>query len=364
MKKILNSLLIIFFLLGCQITQKSSKPVSEIEHSAFISEFVKETNFTHLQAMCYLFDFNFNLNHVYPANRCVFLPNGNTIIRTPEYVRMLNNQNNEIWTYYKDRTHHDLFFSDVTGNTLVMQNEFDKINGKMTRFDRLVVLNEKGQEIKSFSFKKFFLENKKYLLLKEPAASKWFNRLIGLDLESYELTHGNSFIEVYKNMDTKPEKVGYVSNCVSNRKLYFFDKDLKEITKIVDLESLNTHSVQQIADNSFIFYVNESEDDPKSFSSIMSYDSNINKFKLIYSANSKLLGGIACGSVQKISENKYLLAHSQCVPKKTITNVSTVLEFVDMDSKKTIAIPFKSRVPFSQFHLINAKEYLLYNKRF
>lgn len=356
LKAILTSTFLIF-IFSC-----SGSPSRMIHNSQPIKKFLDGTPYTHFASACRLYDLNGSLAAFVEGKFCAIEPDGSFYRRTNEALDYIGPDQKTLWRAPIKSSHHQISHSKVSGNFLAINNDFKEWNGKKTRFDVLLLLNRDGRIISRFSFYNFFKKHPE--VLKQQAARKtvWFYGDTEPETDIHELTHANSFVELTRrNAEGKPTVVGYLSNCIYQSKFYIFDPTLSNIVKVIDLNDSSTHSITQIDNDDILYYRNSNPDNLLSSAEI--YNLATNSFTTLYKSNNPYLSGAACSSVQLLSPEKLMLAHSQCFPSNNKADYGLAVEFVDLNKKESFYYLLQKTIPYTNSFLIDGKKFVEINPR-
>lgn len=351
LKTLLTSILLIF-IFSC-----SSAPSRMIHNTEPIKEFLSDTPYTHFISACRAYDLNGSLAAFADGDSCIIEPDGSYYRRTEDALDYTTADQRILWRNPVKFSHHQIFRSNVSGNFLAINNEFKNWNGKLTRFDVLLLLNQQGRIVSRFSFYDFFKKHPQ--ILKQSAAGNinWSHWHVGNENDLHELTHTNSFIELTrKSEDGKQFVTGYLSNCTFQNHFMIFDPALKNVIKVINLNNRSTHSVTQIDNDRLLFYRNSAPGNLLSSAEV--YNIATNEFTTIYKSNNTYLSGAACSSVQLLSPGKLMLAHSQCIKSDNKADYGLLVEFVDLNKKESFYYPLYMKVPYSNTYLIDGVKFV------
>jgi len=172
---------------------------------------------------------------------------------------------------------------------LLLDSQINRLPKKNIRSDKLLVLNEDGEVLKSADFNRILAEvaNRNFEI-KPELKTEWLNKLVGGDGDTFEKTHVNSFYETYATANGKRVQTGYVIHCNIQKKIVFLDLNLKSVLDVIDTAGRDIHDVQLLNDNQLIFYQNHSQSEPNPAPSvILGFDLKTRKFFDIYQPPAK-----------------------------------------------------------------------------
>ncbi|MCC2679524.1 MAG: hypothetical protein K0R29_2100 [Pseudobdellovibrio sp.] len=291
------------------------------------------------------------------GGNCAINPDGSHYSRNLKSLRFVGADQKLIWENPVPHTHHQLVHSKVTGDFLAMHSEFKSWNGKATRFDVLLVLNDKGQITKRFSLYSVLKNHSDLLRYATAGETNWYHMLAGVNKNILEMTHANSFIELTEaGADGTPKLTGYLVNCTFQSKFFILDPSLSNVVKVIDLNDRSTHSVTQMADGRLLFYRNSKPKKPLSSAEV--YDLKTNQFSTLYKSNNPYLSASACSSVQMITADKLMLSHSQCIPSSNKADYGLAVEFVDLKEQKSFYYLLHKNFPHSGTYLIDGRKFV------
>lgn len=289
--------------------------------------FLKTTSYSHIQSGCRFYDLNGQLKKILPGQYCQIYENGDFVsFHFPNDVIKFDSHLKKIWQS-KHTLQHQIFKSIIDPNQLLtIESKYAQSKqNENVRTDSLLVLNESGQTIKQFNFKDYIEKNK--LSLAWP--NVWTTD--GNQKTSVEKSHINSFYETYRTEGSKKILTGYVAHCNLMRKIFFFNKELTEITQEASIPGLAAHSVRPLSDHDFIFYMNEGLDqtEKNKTSEIWAFNASTNLFRPIYKNKNPESFAKMCSSVQPLTENKIFILHGS---GDSVSQSNNYFEYVDLDS--------------------------------
>lgn len=176
---------------------------------------------------------------------CAFFPNGKMILGDGFTLTFYDKNMDVVWS--RDvHTHHSIMFSPEDNTALVLASN---ILGKNTRIDRLEVYDQDGRRLKHFDFKP------EHSIQRVPFT---WDQFVFPRSVRWQLTHINSFYRIGKNRSKHPAfaEGNYIVNEAMGR-IYFFDKDLKNIVHSIDISKWNRHlmtDVQVTKNGTILFY--------------------------------------------------------------------------------------------------------------
>ena len=307
-----------------------------------------------IHAHCKLFDLNGQLLRSVPGLYCIFENDGSTVLGVGQNLTKLDKDFKTVWQVPVVFIHHHIRKSPFSGDYLLIDSAIQMIGGKSARSDVLRVVSADGKARKTVNFNTLMKQFKaKGAVIRPFARAYWLDKYSRDVKENYEYSHVNSF---YEYAD------GYIVNCYYQKKILFLDKSLSRITDLIDVSPRAIHDVQIKEPGKLLFYQNFSDFDAETrFSSIVELDLQTRVYKELYSAKSAEYSARACGSVQQLGGERYLITHSSCTPASDAVN-STVLEFVDLNTKTRSVLTFDKEFKFGAAELIDASEYLKNNK--
>ncbi len=355
--KVILTPIFIFLFFSC-----SGAPTKPVENANSITEFLKDTPFTHFTSSCRVYDFDGRfVTYANGGNgTCIIEPDGSHYSRSSKSLQYVSPNPKLSWQNPIPRTHHLLYHSEVSGNFLALHSDFKNWAGKDTRFDVLLVLNKNGRVIKKFSFYDFLKKNPGLLRNRTPAITYWYYKQVGIEKSNFELTHANSFLELTrKNADGTTEVLGYAVNCTLQSKFYVLNASLSQVIKIIDLNERSTHSVSQIDNDRLLFYRNS--DAKTLLSSAETYNLTTNQFTTVYKSNDKYLSSTACSSAQLLTADKLMISHSQCISSENKADYGVAVELIDLKEKKSFFKILHKSTPHSNAYLIDGKKFVELN---
>ena len=260
---------------------------------------------------CSIYDLNGNLLRRYSGNLCFFEVDGHVLI----------NHKNQNLTYYDSQmrtlwrlvihSHHQINQA-ANGDFLIISSEAKEFNKKITRFDRFVRINKKGQVIGDFSFAKVSDQFLSGELFPEKVVSKFDWDQDNSDIAEVEVTHANSIYEIPFNTNTDPAfQQGNIITSVSKwPAIFIFDPKLQRIIKRINIQGARRHHDAQVLPNgNLLLYVNE-QTLIKSISSIlMELNLTSQQQAMFYNGTkeNKFYSSVG-GGIQKINDNLYFFS--------------------------------------------------------
>lgn len=117
-----------------------------------------------------------------------------------------------------------------------------------------------------------------------------------------EMTHVNSIQEI---LNEKKQVDGYIVNCLLQRLIFIFDKNLKEIQHVIETNAF-VHDVQLFGPRQLIYYVNEPIGSPQK-NRVILYDMTLREAKTIFQSAFQFE---ARGGLQMVDSSTLILLHS------------------------------------------------------
>ena len=317
-------------------------------------EMAQEHRLTHFQSHCLITDLLGNVVYKFNGYLCVFKPDGELIAGAfSADLTKYDSQLRVIWQRPWE-LNHQLKPSQFGPYYLTIRNNYVNENKKLIRHDELLVFDEDGKEIKSFSFKPY-VES----LREKPRLNKLTSRRKNV----YEYTHINSIAETYIETDGKKELSGYVTYDKNSKQIFFLDKDMRSITAVAETGKRSLHDIAPISATEYIFYLNEIEPPSKNqndlqFSKIEIFNSKTGNFRLLYENNKEVLISKICSSVQYLSAGKLIVFHSACPALSNPPEKRSHIEAVDLSRGESFILPVDAFKESIEAKLINAEAFL------
>lgn len=326
-------------------------PVSSPEEAEFITEFVRDLNFTHMAFNCHVFNIHGKKIATFNGGNCWFESTGHVAVGSSGIIYKMNEKTDILWKIKPLYPHHTFSKSVFADNYLTLNSEYlmSPEYGQV-RYDELLVLNDEGKIIKNFKFSEY---DKKHPLPRPPTDNKWTIDKVG---PSKEFSHGNSFKEISEIKNGKPVLGGYVYSSVLERKIYFLDRHLKKIIGIIDASELRLHDIQQYSQNKLIAYGNSYDGDP--FGAIYLIEIKKKSFETLYKFTDKRQASPACSSVQFLPGGKLFIVHSKCKEEKGEGFNDSYAEFVNLKTGKNAFLRLDHSYPPQSGYLTNLTSFL------
>jgi len=213
---------------------------------------------SHIQIGCKIFDINGTLLRSYAGNFCSFEKNGDVLIYFSNNLSLVKYDKNMkiIWKINQIHVHHG-FKKDLSGNYIVMSSERHPYLGyQYVRFDKILLISDKGEIVKTFSFFK-----EKDLILKTFALRKFLPQFRPWDRSlqfSFEFSHLNSVYQYDGAFeDQEDSKNGFILTMLQpSPGMLLLDDKLEKITRIIDPEFNSVHDAQYFSNSEIIFFKN------------------------------------------------------------------------------------------------------------
>ena len=314
----------------------------------------------HVQSGCKIFSTGGDLIFQIPYGRlCIFEKDGSTVMGYKGELGKFDAEMKPIWKLHL-RTNHQLKSAEFEDAYLTIVDYFyTEKDGKLARYDGLAVINNQGRILKSFNFRNLREQYKSFEGL-EPARAELTDLGPALDM-----THLNSFLEYYKSENGSKVFAGYIAHDIRSRHLFFFDRTLSKITKMINLSRTWAHDFQQIAEHKLLFYRNDfcfdkscRQIDP--YSNIQILDISDETFSEHYNNRDSRLKAWGCSSVQPIASEYLFIFHAICSPKPHPSGRSATWEIVDLKTRAGFSFSLKTSVIDQAIDakLVNAENYL------
>lgn len=355
MKELKKNIIFIFFLVllnSCQTTSiKNNNPPNIVETIA------AKNNLTHIAMQCQLYNLKGQKILNLLGHLCLFEESGHSLVLRNQELSYYSPDLKLIWKK-PYRLHHHLSQSVFTDHYLSIDSHYEVHHKyKKMRYDVLVVIDKNGNVVKKFNFKDYIKQQQKADLI-AAAKNDWTDDQNAKN--SYELTHVNSFYELYLEKENKRVHSGYVAHSLMHQKLFIFDVHLQKIEEVVDLQKRGVHDVQPLNQNELVFYVNNKNHlnwIENKYSYIETYNLKSKEFKTLHANNSEYLISLACSSVQPLNKALFIV-HSACKPNSQQKKIDTRLEFVDLKTGQSQLLHLENSGSFALGKLINAEAYL------
>jgi hypothetical protein len=350
-----------FIFLSIIISCKSapvSQPAENIpDSSQFIKNFFSATNTTHIIVGGSIMDPSGNVVARTDCRLCVFEPEGHSVIYKNNALIELDEKLKVLWALKPVLLQHVLSKSLLADDFLALTSEYT-VDAKFgnARYDNLKVIKRGGKIKKSFSFLKYFKENPE--LRPEPVPNLW--SVDDMKNKSVEFSHGNSLIEIFDDMKNIQTFKGYAYYSLLEKKLYFFNKSLTKILRVIPAEGRALHSVQQYDNENLIAYANFN--DQYGIGSVQLINLKTGAFSSLYNFTDDRQLSHACSSVQFFAEGKLFLVHSPCSGTPKQISSGYYFEFVDLKSGKNAFLHIAQPNPPQGGRLANMNDYLLHVK--
>jgi len=326
---ILLSILIIYT--SCKTTARattvsapSKAPLSEAD-KAFIADFTKQANVTHLVLGCKVYDFSGKLLAGFNGNLCWFEDDGHILVSSGQFSYLLDPIQNARWVTINS-FHHTLNKSEFRNEYLTLNSEYLKTKeSPSVRYDSPVVLGRNGKILRSFKFSEYDKTNP---LPRPPRDDLWSVEKVP---NAKEFTHGNSFKELWTIKNGKKRHSGYVYYSSLEKFIYFFDPSLKKVISKINVADRVLHTVQQYNEKQLIAYGNSRG--KNGVGAIYLIDMKDHTVHELYKFTDTRQGSVSCSSVQVLPANRLFIVHSKC--EEPLSN-NTHLEYVDLNSGKSV----------------------------
>ena len=306
---------------------------------------------------CTVFDLNGNTQARLNGTFCRLRDDGSHIADAGMAIAAYDPKVTELWRRDYFLPHHQVVLSEKSSNILILSNEVNVIDGKNYRHDQLTILNSQGQELHNLNFENILDQaEEKFGQKKKPFTEAfWIAKYLDRKKVYFENSHVNSFYEIW---DQKNESVqGYVVNCYYQQKIYFLDQSLKKLLRVIDMAGRKIHDVQLFG-NKLYYYVNSDESRAKPWQSYLaSYDLTTDRQAVEYDPHDDQYSSNACGSVQILNSNLFVIFHSNCTPTADTTSVAR-LEIVDTSEKRRKRISFNPKQFGNNAYLFKSKSFL------
>ena len=277
---------------------------------SFVAAAKRLNTFSHIQIGCRIIDYAGNLVFFAAGgDMCLFYDDGTYIMSRPGGpLTKIDKNRNIIWKTDLN-VHHVLEKSRFSDDILAIGDQWENIDNRFIRFDKLLVINQNGKVQKSFGFKNYI---EGYKVKYDP----WEIRDAPAD-KSLELSHFNSFAETYETGASSPVLSGYVANDRFSKQAFFLNKDLSQITQIWDFETRAVHGLIAASSDQFIYYMNEDNkvsypSNRDFYSRIERFDRNSGKTSVAWESRSKVLASKMGSSVQILSEDVIFIFNALC----------------------------------------------------
>ncbi len=333
-KRIFTGLFLLLLSLSC--TSKIPKTTTPV---ADLSAWFDPQKKTYIQSGCTLFNLRLEPIGNMPGHYCILKSNGSTLFGLTDHLYHYDNNKYLIWEIKDFYVHHQLNLSETSDNILTINSIYKKdLKYNWLRYDELVVLNSKGKKIKTFSFYDYLTKNKIQTQLRE---NSWSTD--GFQNKSHEHTHINSFREIYSTVSGKKILTGYFSYCANQQKIFYFDKELKKIKRMIGMPTRLIHDVKQLTENTLIYFLNhDSADLEPRHSRIETFNLITNEFKILYQNNNIIDTFPYNSSVQILGDDRYFIFyHVSSSAKGREKKTTSYMELIDLKNKKMQLFPLE-----------------------
>ncbi len=255
---------------------------------------------------CTIYNEKMEILRNYPANICVFFPNGNYLKSGTDGLSMRNSQNEPIWSM-KGVFHHQINLSIDNKHILAMTSVIAKSEDEKVRYDKLVVIDLNGHLERAYDFS----EHAQYLGKKLPGL--WAPS--GVEPVKWEMSHFNSFYEIPQNKikSSSFKQGGYIANSLFFG-IFVLDKELKNVLFHFSYNNAQDNYIHdvQVDKNGYLMIFNNKNAVGKNqdtYSSIDIFDP-IEK-KILYKFSSKprqMFYSDYCGGVQRLENGEILFS--------------------------------------------------------
>lgn len=220
----------------------------------------------------------------------------------------------------KIHTHHQVNQASE-GKILVMSSQFERTRGYYVRHDKLLVLNQTGKILKSWSARGHIKQLLKLAGIEKEEFYKFEWDKEALDKfkikSAYEYSHLNSFYEISSESAEKNlpqfKKGNFIANFNMLGIILVFDKDLKEILwsqKYPLDKRAHIHDVQVMDNGNILIFNNNNFGGEGNHSTIDEWNPVEKKMAWQFKANppERFFSGIV-GGVQLLSSGNFLLTN-------------------------------------------------------
>lgn len=291
----------------------------------------------YIQKECSFLSTRLELVKALPGTYCL-LRGRNIVIGHQDRLYEINEKLQILWEIKPIYVHHQLNSSQVDNSLLTIESEYSHRSApspSLVRYDKLIVLSNKGKIIKSFSLMKYMKKNKM-------DSGDWNNNwtVDGKQKKSIEKTHVNAFRELYTTVNDQKVLSGYIAYCNQQRLAFIFDTKLKKIVRTLNFKNRSIHDIRQYNENELIFFLNENPDEPEPRKTrIETYNLVTNEINVLYQNNLIKAVYPYCGSVQPLPRDRLFIRYSTCNAKFDDPNVTSYFEMVDLKTMKSTLLP-------------------------
>jgi hypothetical protein len=254
----------------------------------------------------------------YPGSLCHFFPDGKVLSGDRPGLTMYRADMSVIWKKNID-VHHQFNFTADGKNILVQSSSIHLFKKRKTRFDRLLVLDLGGKELKSYDLFEHLPEFEK--LRPDIYGDKVWTVSVGAEggsLPSFEYSHVNSFYEIPVNSSSKKlppfKAAGFIVNSNALAMTFVLDDKLKNILwsiahtgagKYVTIR----HDVHVLENGKLLFYENTWAGANGRASAVLEYDPIEKSTNIVYKGSPEHpFASSVQGNVQKFADGGYLIS--------------------------------------------------------